>query len=175
MQRNNLTNTAIYGNIVALKGKNFKGGTNMYEEGKKHLDINWGSLIIKLLIFALVIFLACWIFSKIANSKKTNTKNNGVAQTTTTTKNPEDDFETNLDKMKSVAYEYFTKSRLPEKVGSTEKLTLEEMLDKKLLLDFTDNGKSCDLKDSYIQATRTLEDNYALRINLTCGKNLIIF
>lgn len=170
MQRNNLTNTAIYGNIVALKGKNFKGGTNMYEEGKKHLDINWGSLIIKLLIFALVIFLACWIFSKIANSKKTNTKNNGVAQTTTTTKNPEDDFETNLDKMKAVAYEYFTKSRLPEKVGSTEKLTLEEMLDKKLLLDFTDNGKSCDLKDSYIQATRTLEDNYALRVNLTCGK-----
>lgn len=34
MYRNNLTNTAIYGNIVALKGKNFKGGTNMYEEGK---------------------------------------------------------------------------------------------------------------------------------------------
>lgn len=70
-----------------------------------------------------VSYISCLLdFSKIANSKKTNTKNNGVAQTTTTTKNPEDDFETNLDKMKAVAYEYFTKSRLPEKVGSTENL-----------------------------------------------------
>ena len=141
----------------------------MYEEGKKHLNINWGSLIIKLLIFALVIFLACWIFSKIANGKKTNTKNNTMAETTTT-KNAEDNFDENLDRMKAVAFEYFKQTKLPEKVGSTEKLTLEEMLEKKLLLDFTDNGKSCDLKESYIQATRTLDDNYALRVNLTCGK-----
>mgnify|MGYP006864627711 FL=1 len=48
---------------MALSG----GGTFMYEEGKKRLNINWGSLIIKLLILALVIFLACFIFSKIFN------------------------------------------------------------------------------------------------------------
>ena len=72
--------------------------------------------------------------------------------------------------MKNVAFEYYTKSKLPEKVGSTEKLTLGEMLDKKLLIDFTDNGKVCSLDNSYIQATRTLEDNYALKVNLECGK-----
>lgn len=142
----------------------------MYEEGKKRLNINWGSLIIKLLILALVIFLACFIFSKITNHKKNNTNNTVANNNSNTTTNTTNDFTTNITTMKNVAFEYFTKSKLPEKVGSTEKLTLGEMLDKKLLIDFTDNGKVCSLDNSYIQATRTLEDNYALKVNLECGK-----
>lgn len=142
----------------------------MYEEGKKRLNINWGSLIIKLLILALVIFLACFIFSKITNHKKNNTNNTVANNNNNTTTNTTNDFTTNITTMKNVAFEYFTKSKLPEKVGSTEKLTLGEMLDKKLLIDFTDNGKVCSLDNSYIQATRTLEDNYALKVNLECGK-----
>ena len=142
----------------------------MYEEGKKRLNINWGSLIIKLLILALVIFLACFIFSKITNHKKNNTNNTVANNNNNTTTNTTNDFTTNITTMKNAAFEYFTKSKLPEKVGSTEKLTLGEMLDKKLLIDFTDNGKACSLDNSYIQATRTLEDNYALKVNLECGK-----
>lgn len=133
----------------------------MYEDGKK-LDINWGSMIIKLIIFALILFIACFIFFKITNSDKGGSKNTLAIDN--------DKFTNNLYKMKETALEYFTKSRLPEKAGSMEKLTLKEMIDEKLIIDFTENGKNCSLEDSYIQATRTLNDNYAIKVSLTCGK-----
>lgn len=134
----------------------------MYEEGKK-IDINWSSLLIKLAIFAFILLIAGFIFFKIVNSKNTTNNKTKLAMDS-------DAFTTNINNMKSVAFEYFTKSRLPEKTGSTEKLTLKEMIDEKLIIDFTNNGEYCNLEDSYIQATRTLNDNYALRIDLTCGK-----
>lgn len=134
----------------------------MYEEGKK-LDINWGSLLIKLAIFALIILVACFIFFKIINNKGSNKANKTLAVDSET-------FNKNIYTMKDAAFEYFTKSRLPEKAGSTETLTLKDMISEKLIIDFTNEGKSCDLNKSFIQATRTLNDNYALRVDLTCGK-----
>lgn len=142
----------------------------MYEEGKKRLDINWGSLIIKLLIVAIVIFVACFIFSKITSNKKnSNDKVVDNKKTSEVTK-VEFDFDKSINSMKEVALEYFIKVKLPEKAGSSEKLTLGEMIDKKLITDFSDNGKICDKDNSYIEATRTMMDNYALKINLSCGK-----
>ena len=129
----------------------------MYEEkDSKFKKGNWLILILKLLLVAIFAFILCWLFMR--NNKK---------QTVTTEPNPE--FIQNINYMKESALEYFTSDRLPKNDGGKIKVSLEDMLDQKLLIDFTQNGKKCDLKASYIQATKTEDDNYALKVNLKCG------
>lgn len=132
----------------------------MYEEGNKNLSLNWGSLIIKLVILAVIVFLAGFIFTKVSGNKSNA---NTLASSNS-------DYITNIGAMKTAAFEYFTKSKLPEKVGGTEKLTLAQMINQKLLIDFTNDGKVCDTNSSYVQATKTADGNYALKVSLTCGK-----
>ncbi len=132
----------------------------MYEEGNKRLSLNWGSLLIKLVILAAIVFIAGWIFIRITGNK--TTKNNTLANSNT-------EYITNITAMKTAAFEYFTASKLPEKVGGTEKLTLAQMINQKSLIDFTNDGKTCDTNSSYVQATKTADGNYALKVSLTCG------
>ena len=132
----------------------------MYEEGNKNLSLNWGSLLIKLVILAVIVFLAGLIFTKVTGK---NSSSNTLASSNS-------DYITNISTMKTAAFEYFTKSKLPEKVGGTEKLTLAQMINQKLLIDFTNDGKVCDTNSSYVQATKTADGNYALKVSLTCGK-----
>lgn len=132
----------------------------MYEEGNKRLSLNWGSLLIKLVILAAIVFIAGWIFIRITGNK--TTKNNTLA-------NGNSEYITNINAMKTAAFEYFTASKLPEKVGGTEKLTLAQMINQKSLIDFTNDGKTCDTNSSYVQATKTADGNYALKVSLTCG------
>ncbi len=80
-------------------------------------------------------------------------------------------FNNNVQTMKDAAEKYFTKERMPEKVGDSKKLTLQEMLDKKLILPFLDkDGKECNLKKSYVQVTKK-ETEYELEVHLSCGKD----
>ncbi|MEG1288271.1 MAG: hypothetical protein RSD29_02860 [Bacilli bacterium] len=131
----------------------------MYEEGNRKINSNWISLAIKLALLALFVFILVWIFSKNGN----NTKPNVIAENSSSYVN-------NIGVMKTAALEYFTDSKLPTKVGETEKLTLSQMVNQKLLIDFTDDGKSCDLTNSYVQATKTADENYALKVSLNCDK-----
>ena len=63
-------------------------------------------------------------------------------------------FNNNVQSMKDAADSYFTKDRMPEKVGDSVKLTLQDMLDKKLILPFLDkDGNECDTKKSYVKVT----------------------
>lgn len=134
----------------------------MYEEGNKRISLNWGSLIIKLIVLAIIVFLAGWLYMKITNGKSSGS-NSTLAKDTNS-------FVNNINTMKNTAFEYFTKSKLPTKIGGTEKLTLTQMIDQKLLIDFTNGGKDCDTDGSYIQTTKTADGNYALKVSLTCGK-----
>ena len=59
-------------------------------------------------------------------------------------------FNANIQEMKNAAITYYTTERLPENVGDVKKMTLQEMLDMKLLLPFVDkNGDSCDVTASF--------------------------
>jgi hypothetical protein len=72
-------------------------------------------------------------------------------------------FNDNVQTMKEAAEDYFTKERMPEKEGDSSKLTLQQMLDKKLVLPFLDkNGKECDLEKSYVtkRLVFKLDDHY---------------
>ncbi len=135
----------------------------MYEEGNKNLSFNWSSLIIKLVILAAIVFLAGWIFVRVTNNSGSSTSSNSLAM-------DNNEYITDITAMKSAAFEYYTSSKLPEKVGGTDRLTLTQMINQKLLIDFTDDGKTCDTDSSYIQTTKTADGNYALKVSLTCGE-----
>ncbi|MBQ7104936.1 MAG: hypothetical protein IJN90_03690 [Bacilli bacterium] len=78
-------------------------------------------------------------------------------------------FNANIQEMKEAAIPYFTTERLPKKVGDEAKLTLQQMLDLKLLLPFTDkNGDTCDTKNSYVSVTKE-ETEYLMKVYLKCN------
>ena len=78
-------------------------------------------------------------------------------------------FNDNVQTMKDAAEDYFTKDRMPTKVGDSSKLTLQQMLDKKLVLPFLDkDGKECDTNKSYVKVTKK-KTEYELEVHLTCG------
>lgn len=128
----------------------------MYEESERRI-FGEGilSLILKLLLLAIFVFILCWLFTRNANTSKV------IRETSSSYAN-------NIATMKQAAFEYFTTDKLPGEVGESEKLSLSQMLNQKLLIDFTDNGKTCDTDSSYVQATKTADENYALKVNLTC-------
>ena len=65
---------------------------------------------------------------------------------------------------------YFTTEKLPQEIGDEATLTLQEMIDLKLLLPFTDkNGDSCDTEKSYVTLTRK-ENSYEMKVNLKCNE-----
>ena len=79
-------------------------------------------------------------------------------------------FYDNLVNMKEAAREYFTIPKLPKKTDESVKLTLGEMLDKKLLLSVKDkDGKECSNSDSYVLVKR-LKDEYEVKVYLRCGE-----
>ena len=79
-------------------------------------------------------------------------------------------FNANIQEMKDAAIPYFTTDKLPQKEGDSVKLTLQEMIDLKLLLPFTDkNGEACDTENSYILLTKKKEgEGYELKTYLKC-------
>ena len=130
----------------------------MYEQG--HRGFAFKSIILKILLIVVLIFLIIWLFPtksyvKSLIDQKLGTSTNQI-------------FNTNIETMKKAAEAYFNGDRLPEKDDESKTLTLKEMVDKNLLVDFTDgNNKKCNYKKSYAKVTKTKSD-YKLKVNLAC-------
>lgn len=78
-------------------------------------------------------------------------------------------FTDNIESMRDAAQGYFTNARLPQKIGDSVTLTLEEMLEKKLVLSFKDsNNQSCDVNKSYVKVTK-MHDEYQMKVQLSCS------
>ena len=79
-------------------------------------------------------------------------------------------FNANVQTMKEAGITYFTSERLPENIGDKKTLTLQQMLDMKLIIPFTDrNGNSCDVQKSYVSLEKQ-ETEYLMKVNLKCGE-----
>ncbi|MBP3460933.1 MAG: hypothetical protein J6K21_00790 [Bacilli bacterium] len=130
------------------------------------------SVILQFLFVALFVFILIWLFPMKSDLKKAvssidNSKNNSDGLSVLTDRI----FNENIYDMKDAAQSYFTNERLPQKVGATAKITLREMLDKKIILPFTDkNGKQCDLDSSYVEITKSNNEEYLMKVNLKCGE-----
>ena len=78
-------------------------------------------------------------------------------------------FSANLTEMKEAAIPYFTEGNLPTQVGETTTVTLQEMIDNKIIIPLTDkNGDKCNTKDSYASITKLKEESFELKVNLKC-------
>lgn len=139
----------------------------MYNERRDSFSIK--DLLIQLLFIVLFVFILIWLFptkgsleGKLDGLDKVDTKFDVLTNRI---------FNENLQTMKEAAISYYTVPRLPKNVNDVKSMTLREMLKEKLLIEFRDaNNKTCDLDDSYVEITR-LEDEYLLKVNLSCTDN----
>lgn len=128
----------------------------MYEENRR---FSWTNLFIKLIIAVIFILFVVWLLS--LSTKGLNNSLNVLTDNI---------MKENITNMKEVGHEYFTIERLPEKVGDIEKITLQELYDKHLLLEIKDkNGKACSAKNSYISVEK-LGTEYEMKVYLECGE-----
>ena len=132
----------------------------MYEE-RERFSIK--DVVLQVVLVVLFVFLLLWLFpTKSYVDNKIDSKLEPFYNQI---------FTTNINNMKEAAISYFTTPRLPKNIGDKEKLTLSEMLDKKLLVPFLDSkNKKCDLTDSYVEITK-MDDEYILKVNLSCSDN----
>ncbi len=115
--------------------------------------INWLGLFIKILIVFVFIIIVIWLVSKIVNNNKLS-----------------DTFKDNINNMEDVAISYFKEIELPQEKGKSIKVTLEELIEKELIVLVDDNkNNSCDVKKSYSKITRNKKD-YKVETTLKCGK-----
>lgn len=117
-------------------------------------NINWKSLLIKLGLLLAALFIVILVISLVKKDKKV----------------VESNLSTNLNAMQVAAKEYFTGSRLPLNVNGRKKITLGEMFDNKLLVEFKDqNNKACDSIGSFAEATKINNTDYTIKVKLVCG------
>ena len=126
----------------------------MYYDDNVKININWKALILKVVLIALAILLVIWFFPM----PKLDTFYNRI-------------YNDNLNAMKEVSEKYFTGDKLPANTGSSTTIKLQDMLDKKLITSFTDkNNNACSATNSYAQVTKTDNNNYVLKVQLSCDE-----
>ncbi len=132
---------------------------NIYIESSKggimensNYKISWLKVMGIIIAFIVVIAIVCMLYPK-------NNKSNALVNT----------YINNINLMKEAGFEYFRETNLPEKIGASKEISLEEMIDSKLIMEFVDeDGKTCDVKNSYIKVTKTLDREYAMKVALDC-------
>lgn len=120
---------------------------------EKEYKISWFKVMGVIVFFIIVIALFCLVIPKksMANDNTLNTYIN------------------NINLMKESGFEYFQGSNLPDKIGESKSISLKELIDSKIIMEFHDEtGKLCDVNNSYIKATKTLDNEYAMKVSLNC-------
>ena len=146
----------------------------MYTEEPKR-TIDWGNVIKKGLIFlviAAVIFLFIWLFTR-NNSNSVNVdyeNENTVNETLTNPDSYSESFINNYRYFHDTAKEYFLISELPSS-GNTLKYTLQQLIDKGLILPFSYGNETCDTEASYVTVTNN-NGKYIMTTTLVCGKEV---
>ncbi len=112
-------------------------------------------IVVKLIFAALFIFILAWLFKK-------NVPNMAPFYSNV--------FRENIKYMQEAGESYFTDDKLPKEIGESNKISLADMFDRRLILPFVDeDGHSCNQYDSYVSVTKT-DNGYELKTNLVCNK-----
>ncbi|MEG2457395.1 MAG: InlB B-repeat-containing protein [Bacilli bacterium] len=121
---------------------------------------DWKDVVSKVIFLIIFVLLMLWLFPKVPNMTAFYS---GV-------------FRENMSYMKDAAKSYYTNERLPKNIGDSQEITLQEMINKSLILPFVDkDGVPCDTRASYVQVTKQ-QSEYSLKVNLVCKseRNYII-
>ena len=142
----------------------------MYEEEKKNSFIK--DFVIKLLYMFLFLFLFMWLYPapKVDLSKIDLSEVEVKVDKTELQPLFAGIYNDNINSMKEAARSYYTTDRLPKNNGDSSKMTLQEMLNKKIVAPFVDaNGKACDSSASYVEVTRISATEYTMKVSLSCS------
>ncbi len=146
----------------------------MYTDNENKVGLPLKTFILSFILIIIFVLLLMWLLPIPKNSNNNNS-NNSCSNVGNCAEFPNMSgllsriFTDNIKDMRDAAISYFTTDKLPSKVGDSVKLTLQDMLDKHLILDLIDkNGNKCDTKESYVILTK-LNDSYELKVNLKCG------
>jgi len=149
------------------------------EEPKRKID--WGSLIKKgliVLLIAGVIFLIIWLFTR-NNSHSINVdyennnnqnQNENIDENLPNPNSYSEIFINNYRYFHDTAKEYFLISELPSN-GKTIKYTLQELIDKNLLLPFSYGESTCDSEASYV-IVKNDNNKYTMTTTLLCENEI---
>ena len=125
----------------------------MYSNEKKGFSLL--DLIVKIIFAALFIFILVWLFQKKVPNMAPFYSNV---------------FRENIAYMQSAGESYFTDDKMPKEIGQEEKITLDSMIQRKLIIPFVDeDGNACNVYESYVSMTKT-DLGYELKTNLVCPK-----
>ena len=141
----------------------------MYTEDYENRGFPFRDFLLKLILIIIFVFLLVWLLPKFIAPKVIENMN---SNTTTSIESEEISalgsqiFNENLNAMKEAAIAYYTDERLPKEVGESDKMTLSDMIGKKLITALIDrNNKACDVDESYVKITKA-DDEYILKVNL---------
>jgi len=135
----------------------------MYEERREKFSFK--SFFLTLLLVLLFVFLMLWLFP----TKWDVNKLQSTYDLERLSVLYDEVFANNVARMKDAAIGYFTNERLPQKVGESKKLTLQQMYDLHLVLKMKDiDGNACHVTKSYVEMTK-YDEEYRLKVNLSCG------
>jgi hypothetical protein len=131
----------------------------MYEERREKFSFR--SFFLTILLVLLFVFLMLWLFP-------TKWDLNNLQSTYDLERLSvlyDEIFANNVARMKDAAIGYFTNERMPQKVGESKKLTLQQMYDLHLVLKMKDkDGNACHVTKSYVEMTK-YEDEYRVSFN----------
>jgi len=123
----------------------------------------------------IIILLSMLTFNFNHESAIADEKNSNINETNNTTcgnckgYNKETIFNQNVTFIKDAIVDYFTNERLPQKINDSVKMSLKEMIEKKLVYYIVDsNEKNCSLTDSYVEVTK-YDSEYVFKIYLSCS------
>lgn len=141
------------------------------EEPKRRIE--WGNIIKKgliILLIAGIIFLIIWLFARNnSNSINVNYGDEEIRETINKDSYSES-FINNYRYFHDTAKDYFLISELP-KDGKTLKYTLQQFIDKKLILPMNYENSTCDTEASYATVTNN-NGEYTMIITLACGNEI---
>ena len=146
----------------------------MYTEEYEKRGFPFRDFLLKLILVIVFVILLAWLLPKFIapainkTNNGSNTKSCPTANCNTSGINAltSQIFADNLERMKNAAINYYTDERLPKEVGQYDKMTLSDMIGKKLIIALIDkNNKACDVEKSYVKITKA-DDEYILKVNL---------
>ena len=119
---------------------------------EKEYQISWLKIVGVTALIAIIVVIICLVYPK--------------KDTTLLTQQT---YISNITLMKEAGFEYFKGSNLPKEIGNSKRITLDEMIARNLIVEFLDEeGNACNAQNSYVEATKTLENEYEMSIYLSC-------
>lgn len=123
----------------------------MYSSENSGFDIK--DIIVKILFLVFFVLILMWLYPKATDMKVIFDRV----------------YNENIATMKDAAVDYYTTKRLPKNNGDTVEMSLQKMIDLKLIVPFVDkDGNSCDTANSYVKVTKE-DSEYVMKVNLVCG------